>query len=328
MDETRLLSIANLTIRFATDGGELTAVDGIDLDLAPGESLGLVGESGCGKSVTAFSIIGLLPEHGCRVSSGQLVFAGQELGGASAETLRDLRGRRIGVVFQDALSSLDPVFTVGYQLGEALLAHARLERDEVRRRSVEMLGLVGIDSPENRLADYPHQLSGGMRQRVMLAIALVNNPDLLIADEPTTALDVTIQAQVLRLLRSLQRERHMAMLFITHDLGVVAEVADRVAVMYAGRIIEQAPTAALLGSPLHPYTRGLLASVPDLETKAARLVTIPGRVPTLAESAGLSGCRFAPRCPLAVPRCSERPPMLEAHGVDRLVACYRAGEGA
>ncbi|MBV9521677.1 MAG: ABC transporter ATP-binding protein [Alphaproteobacteria bacterium] len=319
-----LLSVEGLTVAFKTERGEVPAIEEVSFALAPGEILGIVGESGSGKSVTALSIMGLLPRPPARVAAGAIRFAGTDLLRLSEREMRRLRGSGIAMIFQEPMTSLNPVFTIGDQLVETLAAHQRLAPRAARERAVAMLAKVGIAAPERRLQDYPHQLSGGMRQRVMIAMALTCNPKLLIADEPTTALDVTIQAQILELLLSLRDELGMAVIIITHNMGVVAETADRVLVMYAGKVVEEAPVDPLFERPAHPYTRGLLASIPSLEDARARLVTIPGALPNPA--ALPSGCRFAPRCAWCLPACAAAPPALVAVGAGHEAACIRHAE--
>jgi oligopeptide/dipeptide ABC transporter ATP-binding protein len=315
----KLLAVRDLRTVFATDDGEVAAVDDVSFDLAEGEVLGIVGESGSGKSVTALSIMGLLPQPAGRVAGGAIRFRDVDLLTLPEARMRRIRGRAISMIFQEPMTSLNPVFTVGDQIIETLREHERLGPRAARDRGIEMLAKVGIPSPERRIDDYPHQLSGGMRQRAMIAMALACNPALLIADEPTTALDVTIQAQILDLLRALQEEFRMAILLITHNMGVVAECADRVLVMYAGKIVEEADVDAIFEHPKHPYTEGLLSSIPSLDDDRARLRTIPGTLPSLA---GLPpGCRFAPRCPHAMPACAAATPPLFATGGGQRAAC-------
>jgi oligopeptide/dipeptide ABC transporter ATP-binding protein len=317
-----LLSIRDLVVGFETDDGLVRAVDGVSLDVPRGRTLGVVGESGCGKTVTAFSIMRLLPQPQGRILGGRILFEGRDLAQASFEEMRRVRGARIGMVFQEPLSALNPVQSIGRQLAEVFLLHATKDRRDALARSVEMLRRVGIPSPEVRMGEYPHQLSGGMRQRVVIAMALACRPVLLIADEPTTALDVTIQAQILELMRALQREMGMSIILITHDLGVIAETCDEVAVMYAGRIAEQGPVEDIFAHPAHPYTRGLLASIPRLGTpRKSRLATIEGMVPALDELP--SGCRFRNRCAYAVPACAEGAPPLETVAGGHAVSCFR-----
>ncbi len=316
-----LVQITNLSVVFDTEDGPLTAVDDLSLELRRGEVLGLVGESGCGKSVTALALMRLLPRPPARILSGAILFDGMNLLGLPVAQLRSLRGRRLSMIFQEPMNALSPLHKVGDQLAETILLHdPKISGADARNRAREWLLRVGMPDPELRLDDYPHQLSGGMRQRVMIAMALMLHPDVIIADEPTTALDVTVQAQILDLLRAM-RERDTAVLFITHDLGVVWEMCDRVAVMYAARIVEQAPRAMLFDSPCHPYTRGLLRSVVSLVNRDATLTTIEGQVPSALHYP--PGCRFAPRCPYAQPRCLETIPPLEPAGEERLVACWR-----
>jgi peptide/nickel transport system ATP-binding protein/oligopeptide transport system ATP-binding protein len=320
-----LLSVRDLTVTFRAEGRTQTAVDRVGFDVAAGEVLGIVGESGSGKSVTALAVMGLLPANG-RVASGEILFEGTDLLRLPARKMRDLRGRRIGMIFQEPMTSLNPVFTIGDQIVETIVHHERLGRQAARERAVDMLARVGIPSARRRLDDYPHQMSGGMRQRVMIAMALACSPRLLLADEPTTALDVTIQAQLLDLLNDLRREFGMAVVVITHNMGVIAEFADRVAVFYAGRVAEEAPVEPLFDRPAHPYTRGLLASTPRLDADAERLVTIPGAMPNIA--APPPGCRFAPRCGVKVEACEADRPPLVAVGDGHRAACIRAGEAA
>ncbi len=292
-----LLEVTNLRTQFPTRAGLVKSVDGVSFNIAEGELLGLVGESGCGKSITALSIMRLISSPG-KITGGSIKFKGEELTTASPDRLRQIRGNDIAMIFQDPMTSLNPVFTVGEQIAEALRLHRKLDKKQARIGAIDAMREVAIPSPERRVSDYPHQLSGGMRQRVMIAMALACDPELLIADEPTTALDVTIQAQILELLDELRRNRKLAVLLITHDLGVIAEIADRVCVMYTGKIVEQSGVNDLFSNPKHPYTRGLIRSVPKLavagEANAARLQTIDGTVPS--PTALPFGCHFAPRC--------------------------------
>ncbi len=308
-----LLRVRDLKTYFVTERGSGTAraVDGVSFDLYPGETLGLVGESGCGKTVTSLSILRLIPEPPGHIRPGSLIeFEGRNLLTLASKDLRAIRGNEIAMIFQEPMTSLNPVFTVGDQIAEAAIVHQGLSRRAARAKAIEMLKLVGIPDPAERVDDYPHQLSGGMRQRVMIAMALVCHPKVLIADEPTTALDVTIQAQIIELLDRLQAELGMAVMLITHDLGVVAGTADRVVVMYAGQVVETATTAELFARPLHPYTEGLLAAVPRLDAPRKRLHSIPGQVP--AATAWPTGCRFHPRCAYAWDKCAaEEPPLLD-----------------
>jgi dipeptide transport system ATP-binding protein len=302
-----LLEVRNLCVTFDTERGKVRAVDGLDLDLERGDVLGLVGESGSGKSVAMLAVMGLIRRPG-RVSADRLAFDGTDLRALSARARRQLVGRDMAMIFQEPMSSLNPCFTVGWQIAEALRAHTRLGRAARRARVLELLRQVGIPAPAERLSAFPHQLSGGMCQRVMIAMAIACNPKLLIADEPTTALDVTIQKQILDLLARLQRERGMAMILITHDIAVVTETAQRLQVMYAGQAMEARPAAAALAAPAHPYTAALLASLPDRAEARARLPTIPGVVPGPGDRP--TGCVFSPRCFQAQPKCAEPPPML------------------
>jgi oligopeptide/dipeptide ABC transporter ATP-binding protein len=313
-----LLAVEGLHVAFQTRRGLLRAVDGLDVAIAGGEVLALLGESGCGKSVTALALMGLLPA--AAEVSGRILFQGRDLRAMAPEALRALRGAALAMVFQEPMASLNPVLPVGRQVAEALVAHGRADRRAARARTIALFGEVGLAEPERRYHAYPHELSGGMCQRVMIAMAIACDPALLIADEPTTALDVTIQKQILALIEDLRRRRGTAVLLITHDLGVVAENADRVAVMYAGRIVEMAPVGALFARPLHPYARGLLDSMPDLDDEAAMLHAIPGQVPDLA--ALPPGCAFAARCPRAAARClAEAPPLVE-HAPGRAARCW------
>lgn len=317
-----LLSIENLVVEFGTSRHRFPAVNGIDLTLEKGRTLGLVGESGCGKSVTSLAVMRLVSQPPGHYAGGRIMFEGRDLLTLPEAEMRKLRGGRIGMVFQEPMTSLNPVYTLGVQLREMLQAHSDLSDRAARDRAVELLDMVGLPSPSKRIDDYPHQLSGGQRQRVMIAMALANDPVLLIADEPTTALDVTIQAQILELLKQLQERTGTAILLITHDLGVVAETCDEVAVMYGGLVVERAPTDALFADPQHPYTIGLMAAVPRLDAPADRLATIPGSVPP--PWANRTGCRFASRCPLAIDICRAEQPPLAPIGVDHGVACWRA----
>ena len=310
-DSGPILSVRNLVTRFRTDRGIVTAVDDVSFDLTPGETLGIVGESGCGKTVTSKSIMRLLPEHVAQYGEqSQVLYKGLNLLKASESEMRRVRGDGIAMIFQEPMTSLNPVFTVGWQLDEALKYHTNLNKRERRDRIIEMLRLVEIPNPEKRIGEYPHQLSGGMRQRVMIAIALCCEPDVLIADEPTTALDVTIQAQILDLMNGLKERLNTAIILITHDLGVVAQVCDRVQVMYAGRVIESAPVGEVFHNPQHPYTRGLLDSIPKQggKQKGARLPAIAGIVPSLWELP--PGCRFQERCKHKQQQCVDQEPAL------------------
>jgi peptide/nickel transport system ATP-binding protein len=319
--EEPLLRVEDLRVEFSTEDGIVHAVDGISYDVHAGSTLGIVGESGSGKTVAALTAMGLTRRMGARIS-GRILFEGRDLLALSEEGMRRLRGNEIAMVFQDPLSTLHPLYTVGAQIVEAIRAHRDVSKTQCRARAIELLDLVGMREPADRVDEYPHELSGGMRQRAMIAMALANEPKLLIADEPTTALDVTVQAQILALLTRLQRELSMAIVIVTHDLGVVADVADDVAVMYAGRIVETAPTARLLSAPEHPYTWGLLRSIPTLAgPRVRRLEPIPGSPPSLIERP--SGCHFHPRCPYAQPDHARIDPRLEPSPLepDHRVAC-------
>jgi oligopeptide/dipeptide ABC transporter ATP-binding protein len=317
-----LLEVRGLQTRFQTDEGPLTAVDEVSFDAHAGRTLAIVGESGCGKSVTSLSIMGLLPRQTGQVSAGSVRFEGLELVGLPEPALQDLRGNALAMIFQEPMTSLNPAFTIGEQIIETLLRHRPLSRQQAEQRALDMLRRVRMPAPEQRLHEYPHKLSGGMRQRAMIAMALACEPRLLIADEPTTALDVTIQAQILDLMRGLQRETGAAIILITHDLGVVAEMADEVLVMYAGQVVEQASAQALFSQPQHPYTVGLLGSVPQLDEPRARLAAIAGQLPNPLDWP--PGCRFAARCPFAQARCREKVPLLREVEPRHFAACWRA----
>jgi peptide/nickel transport system ATP-binding protein len=318
-----VLSVRNLVTAFETDEGYLRAVDDVSFDVWPGKTLGIVGESGCGKSVTALSVMRLIPSPAGRIEAGQIMFGGRDLLALPEREMRALRGKDISMIFQEPMTSLNPVYTVGAQIMEALRLHEPLSRSQARRRAIELLDLVGIPAPAERVDSYPHTLSGGMRQRAMIAMALACSPHLLIADEPTTALDVTIQAQILDLLRSLQRELGMSIVFISHDLGVMAEFADEIAVMYAAKIVEHGQTASLFENPRHPYTRGLLQSLPSARKRGERLSTIRGIVPDLR--ALPRGCRFQDRCDWATELCRAQEPELRPLGQGQ-VSCFNAEE--
>ena len=318
---TPVLSVEGLRTEFRIGGAWRPAVDGVSFALARGETLALVGESGCGKSIPSLSIMGLVPKPAGRIGGGHIRLEGQDLVGLDEPTLERIRGNRIAMIFQEPMTSLNPVMTIGAQVAESLMVHKGLSRREAERRALGVLDEVKIPSAARRLHDYPHQFSGGMRQRVMIAIALACEPAVLLADEPTTALDVTIQAQVLGLLGDLKDRHGMAMLFITHNLGVVAQIADRVAVMYAGQIVEQAPVGAVFARPAHPYTRALFAAIPRMDRDAQDLAAIPGRVPPL--DAMPAGCRFAPRCPLAQAGC-ELPQVLAPVEAGHAARCHVA----
>ncbi len=324
-DAPAVLRVDGLKTHFFTQDGVTRAVDGVSFEVKAGETLGIVGESGCGKSVTALSILRLLPQRLGRTVGGSIKFEGNELLDLDERAMRKIRGNQIAMIFQEPMTSLNPVLTIGDQIAEAVVIHQNKSRSEAMARAVEMLRLVRISDPERRVQDYPHQFSGGMRQRAMIAMALSCNPKLLIADEPTTALDVTIQAQILKLMVELKSEIGAAIMLITHDLGVVAETCQRVIVMYAGRVVEEADIYELFDRPLHPYTRGLMASIPRLKQAGARrLSEIPGIVPNLREP--IAGCAFAPRCTLATERCRTESPLLESHGTDHKAACWEAGK--
>jgi len=316
-----LLSLRHLVTAFETDEGYLRAVDDVSFDVFPGRTLGIVGESGCGKSVTSLSIMGLIPSPPGFIEGGEALFGGRDLLQLPESEMRSLRGNEISMIFQEPMTSLNPVYTVGSQIVEAIRLHQNVSRRAAKARAIELLDLVGIPAPLERIDSYPHTLSGGMRQRAMIAMALACEPRLLIADEPTTALDVTIQAQILDLLRSLQEELGMSMVFISHDLGVMAEFAHEIAVMYAGKIVEQAETNALFRTPRHPYTRGLLRSLPSVRNRGERLPTIPGIVPDLRTLP--TGCRFQDRCDLVSDVCRAEEPTLQLLDQSE-VACFRA----
>ncbi len=317
-----LLEVDSLVTEFDTDEGRVRAVDGVSFSVRPGETLGIVGESGCGKSVTALSIMRLLPQPAGQIAGGSLLFEGRDLARLTIPEMESIRGNQIGMVFQEPMTALNPVHTIGRQLTEVLLLHKPLSTAEAMAEAITILNQVGIPSPEVRMGEYPHQLSGGMRQRVVIAMALACKPSLLIADEPTTALDVTIQAQILELIRQLQHELAMAVMLITHDLGVIAETCDRVVVMYAGKVVEAGTVKQLFDEPKHPYTKGLLASIPTLDTPPkSRLSVIEGMVPGLMDLP--TGCRFANRCPHVKSYCEEDSPTTERIDEEHRVACYR-----
>lgn len=315
-----LLSVRNLRTYFRTDDGDALAVDDVSLDIPAGKTVALVGESGCGKSVTALSIMRLIPRPPGRIAGGSILFENQDLLALSEKDMRKVRGDRISMIFQEPMTSLNPVFRVGNQIAATIRLHRHAPWEEALRKAAALLDSVGIADPAERVNDYPHQMSGGMRQRVMIAMALACQPALLIADEPTTALDVTIQAQILDLLRGLQAAHRMAVLLITHNLGVVAEIADVVAIMYAGKIVEHAPVLAFFGNPRHPYTIGLFNSLPKLTAERQPLEAIEGQVPAATDFP--PGCRFHPRCPHAMPICSQQPPLLRPVADAHTVACW------
>lgn len=318
----RLLEIRGLKTHFKTDDGMVRAVDGVDLVIDRGETLGVVGESGCGKTVTAMTVLKLIQMPPGRIVAGSVLWQGRDLVPLAADEMRQIRSKEIAIIFQEPMTSLNPVYTVGNQIAESVRLHERLSKRDATERAIEMLRLVNIPTPERRVHDYPHQFSGGMRQRVMIAMALSCNPKLLIADEPTTALDVTIQAQILDLLAEMKARFGMAIMLITHAMGVVAETAQRVVVMYAGRVVEEAPVDRLFASPLHPYTQGLIRSIPRLDKdagKRTRLEAIAGTVPSLIDPP--PGCRFAPRCKFAQPACTAAVPELRPVEAGHKVAC-------
>jgi oligopeptide/dipeptide ABC transporter ATP-binding protein len=316
-----LLEVKDLRTSFFTDAGEVRAVDGVSFAVEPGKLMGLVGESGSGKTASVLSVMRLLPER-ARVMGGAVLFEGRDLIKLSEPEMRAVRGAKIAMIFQEPMTSLNPVFTIGSQIGEAVRLHQHTARRETLERTIEALRLVGIADPDRRVNDYPHQLSGGIRQRVMIAMALACEPKLLIADEPTTALDVTIQAQILDLIRELQVRLKLAVILVTHDLGVVAQYADDVTILYAARVMEQAPSAELFNNPLNPYTRGLLESIPGADGhRHHRLRAIAGTIPNALHPP--SGCRFHPRCPMAIDECARVDPPLESKAPQHLVACIR-----
>ena len=314
-----LLEVRDFSLRFR--GAPSDQINHVNFTVHPGKTLCVVGESGCGKSVTSLAMMGLLPAGAATIRSGEMVFEGQKLDLADHTAMRKLRGSRMTMIFQEPMTSLNPAFRIGEQITEAVRAHSDASKSEAEDKALAILKRVGIPAAEKRMRDYPHQLSGGMRQRVMIAMALVNDPALLIADEPTTALDVTIQAQILELIRDLQAETDMGTIMITHDLGVVAEIADTVAVMYAGTIVETGPAERIFNDPQHPYTIGLMSSIPQLSGPRGRLATVPGMVPTTQNMP--QGCRFATRCPFVQPICAQEPPLAPLEG-GHAVACYFA----
>jgi oligopeptide/dipeptide ABC transporter ATP-binding protein len=316
---TDLLSVKNLVTAFRTSDGELSAVRGVSFSVKKGETLCIVGESGCGKSITSLSIMGLLPSNGY-IKAGNIDFEGRDLAKLSQEKLRSVRGKDISMIFQEPMTALNPVLTIGYQLREPLMLHHRLSKSKAHNEGIELLKQVGIPYPEKRMKQYSHELSGGMRQRVMIAISLACHPRLLIADEPTTALDVTIQAQILDLIQDLKDKLGMGVIMVTHDMGVVADVADRVMVMYAGEKVEEGSVESIFNSPKHPYTRGLLNSVPNIDEPDFELEAIPGSLPNLNED--ISGCRFHPRCPFATDRCAVEEPKEFEVGEGHKVKCW------
>ena len=321
LSKEALVEVKNLKTYFYTEEGVVKAVDGVDFEIYPGETLGVVGESGCGKSVTSLSIMRLVESPPGRIEAGEINFGGRDLTKIPEKEMRKIRGNDISMIFQEPMTSLNPVYTVGDQIMEAIILHKKVDKKEARRQAIDMLQKVGIPLPEQRVDEYPHQLSGGMRQRVMIAMALSCDPQLLIADEPTTALDVTIQAQILELMNSLKESYGMAIMMITHDLGVIAEVSDRVAVMYAGKVVEYTDVDTLFEDPKHPYTWGLMNSIPKLDKDVDRLEAIPGSVPSPLNFP--EGCKFNTRCPLAEGKCFEEEPPLEDTDGEHMVRCWR-----
>lgn len=315
-----VLEIKDLSTHFFTDQGEIPAVDGVTLKVKEGQVLGIVGESGCGKSVTSLSIMNLIPRPPGKIVNGEINFKGENLVYASTKRMREIRGNEIAMIFQEPMTSLDPLFTIGNQMREAIRIHEKVSKKEAQRRSIERLKTVGLPKPEAVVHEYPHQLSGGMRQRVMIAMAISCDPDLLIADEPTTALDVTIQAQILDVMRQLNEEKKMAILLITHDLGVVADMCERVVVMYAGQVVEEGTVREILKQPTHPYTKGLIRSLPKLHEHEQKLYSIPGTVPRAR--VGVTGCRFSPRCEFAFDRCFKENPGLYTMEADHRSRCF------
>ena len=322
MDTTPLLEVRHLRVEFPTRRGTLLALDDVSFDIAPGEILGVVGESGAGKSLTGAAIIGLLDPPG-RVAGGEIRLAGQRIDNLGTDAMRQIRGRRIGAIFQDPLTSLNPLYTVGQQLVETIQVHLQLGAAQARQRAIALLQETGIPAPEQRIDQYPHQFSGGMRQRVVIALALAAQPELIVADEPTTALDVSIQAQIISLLKKLTKEHGAAVMLITHDMGVIAEACDRVAVMYAGRVVEIGPVADVIHRPAHPYTAGLMGAIPSMVVDRARLMQIDGAMPRL--NAIPTGCAFNPRCPQVLARCTQDRPELMDAGSSR-AACWLLAE--
>jgi oligopeptide/dipeptide ABC transporter ATP-binding protein len=316
----KLLEVKNLQVFFYTDEGIVKAVNDISFDVRKGEVVGLVGESGCGKSVTAMSILKLIPTPPGKIVGGQILLNGEDLVPLSTTAMKNVRGRHISMIFQEPMTSLNPVLTAGFQIIEGIVAHQDVSKEDATRRAIEMLGLVGIPNPEKRFYEYPHQMSGGMRQRVMIAMALCCQPSLLIADEPTTALDVTIQAQILDLIGRLQKELGMSVLLITHDLGIVAEFCHRVVVMYASKIVETGPVNDIYKTPRHPYTQGLIQSIPNLTERQQYLYDIPGTVPSPRKFP--AGCKFHPRCPHVMDICRTKEPKLEVCGENHAAACW------
>ncbi len=319
-EKKNMLSVKNLRVSFFTKAGEVKAVDGMTYQVERGKTIGIVGESGCGKTITSYAILGLIKYPG-EIIGGEIIFQGKDICKMTPEEYMNIRGNKIGMIFQEAMTALNPVLTIGYQISEQILKHKSCSKREAKERTEELIDLVGIPSPKKRMHEYPHQLSGGMKQRSMIAMALSCDPDLLIADEPTTALDVTIQAQILDLMMSLQDKMKMAVQFITHDLGVISELADNIIVMYAGRIVESGSNQQIFDNPQHPYTRGLLSSIPRLKKNPVRLYTIPGNVPSLYELP--TGCTFANRCNDAGERCfMEKPILRTINDAGQKIACF------
>lgn len=322
----KLLEVKNLKTYFYTEDGVVPALDGVDFYIKPGETLGVVGESGCGKSVTSLSILQLIPVPPGKILEGsEIFFEGQDLLKLPEKDMRKIRGNKISMIFQEPMTSLNPVFKIGDQLGEVLILHQGMNKQQARERSIDMLKLVGIPRPEKIVDEYPHSLSGGMRQRAMIAMALACNPQLLIADEPTTALDVTIQAQILELMKKLKSDFNASVMLITHNLGVVAETCQRIIVMYAGRVVEEGDVYSIFEEPKHPYTQGLLRSIPNIEVKQAKLDSIPGMVPNPLNMP--KGCKFEPRCERALEICKTKEPDLTNLGVERNVRCFLYSQG-
>ncbi|ANU11691.1 oligopeptide ABC transporter ATP-binding protein [Planococcus antarcticus DSM 14505] len=316
-----ILDVKGLKTSFFTDDGEIPAVDNVDFHIREGEVLGIVGESGCGKSVTSLSIMGLVPSPPGKITNGEILFQNKDLTKLSEKEMREIRGNDIAMIFQEPMTSLNPLFTIGNQLREAIKIHKKdWSKKQVQERAIEMMNLVGLPRPEGLMKDYPHQLSGGMRQRVMIAMALLCDPKVLIADEPTTALDVTIQSQILKLIKSLNERLNTAVLLITHDLGVVAESCERVVIMYAGKVVEEGPVQTIFNDPQHPYTKGLLESVPDMRFKKERLYSIPGNVPKPGTIK--TGCKFAARCEFAFDRCTVEDPELYQTADNHQTRCF------
>ena len=320
MSDTTTLQVKNLKTVFNTDKGEVIAIDDVSFSIKDGEILGLVGESGSGKSVTSLSIMQLIPNPPGKITEGEIIFKGENLLGKSKEEMRKIRGNGISMIFQEPMTSLNPVYTIGNQLTEAFTVHSKISKKDALNKSIELLGLVGIPFPEKRMSSYPHQFSGGMRQRVMIAMALAGNPQLLIADEPTTALDVTIQAQILDLIREINKKFNTSVLLVTHDMGVVAQMCGRVCVMYAGKIMEEADTVSIFEKPTHPYTEALLKSIPTLDENNERLNTIEGTIPNPFKMP--KGCRFAPRCKYATGKCNEKEPVKTEVSPTQSVYCW------